>query len=64
MFAANLTHVLSWKVLNLTKLKGMNRNPSAFSLQLYHCIYQSLFIYTRYFLQKQKKLQDEVHMVL
>ena len=30
----HLTHVLSRKVLSLTKPKGMNRNPSAITLQL------------------------------
>ena len=27
------THMLSWKVLSLTKLKGMNRNPLSITLQ-------------------------------
>ena len=31
-----LTHVLSWKVLTLTKLKGMNLNPLA--ITLHYCL--------------------------
>ena len=36
-----LTHALSWKVLSLTKPKGMNRNPSAIILHYLLDIYMN-----------------------